>query len=365
MIRIAIVSSIPPPYGGVSVHVERLLSILRETGVPFCLYEQQGKSDPRRSIVPASRSASWFIRFLLFTSESIVHLHTSSLPAVVAACYLLSMRRKKCIITFHSEHPIRAYERYGRIVRRIVRIGLQRAAHVVAVSQRVADWVLESGLAPRRVTVCPAFLPPTREQLSEDNLSEDIREFLDTHSPIVGTHGWYGSFINGKHVYAFDLLVTLIEEMQRLWPSIGFYTVISGVYEKKHREEIRKTITARGLDRNWLVIERDFHAAALYQKSSVFLRPTLTDGDAVSIRECLWLGVPVLASDAVNRPEGCVTFKTSDLQSLIETLHQMLLNPVEYTKRLPVRETTLGAGPILDIYKEMLTTVESRGRRKK
>ena len=42
------------------------------------------------------------------------------------------------------------------------------------------------------------------------------------------------------------------------------------------------------------------------------MRPTRTDGDAVSIREAMHFGRPVVASDAVPRPEGVVTFPSRD-----------------------------------------------------
>ena len=36
--------------------------------------------------------------------------------------------------------------------------------------------------------------------------------------------------------------------------------------------------------------------------TDVLLKPTNTDGDAISVREALYLGVPVVASDVVERP---------------------------------------------------------------
>ena len=37
---------------------------------------------------------------------------------------------------------------------------------------------------------------------------------------------------------------------------------------------------------------------------TILLRTTLYDGDAVSVREALWIGTPVIASDNGMRPEG-------------------------------------------------------------
>ena len=41
--------------------------------------------------------------------------------------------------------------------------------------------------------------------------------------------------------------------------------------------------------------------------AEVYLRPTLTDGDAISVREAIAAGVPVLASDVVVRPAAVRT----------------------------------------------------------
>jgi glycosyltransferase involved in cell wall biosynthesis len=50
--------------------------------------------------------------------------------------------------------------------------------------------------------------------------------------------------------------------------------------------------------------------------SDVFVRPTFTDGDSISVREALSLGIPVIASDCVERPDGVVLFKTGNAGDL-------------------------------------------------
>ena len=47
----------------------------------------------------------------------------------------------------------------------------------------------------------------------------------------------------------------------------------------------------------------------------IFLRPTYTDGDSASIFECLSLGVSVIASDAVKRPDQCAIFESRSQES--------------------------------------------------
>ena len=42
--------------------------------------------------------------------------------------------------------------------------------------------------------------------------------------------------------------------------------------------------------------------------TKLFIRATTTDGDSVSLREALYFGAPILASDVVPRPDGVMLF---------------------------------------------------------
>ena len=60
------------------------------------------------------------------------------------------------------------------------------------------------------------------------------------------------------------------------------------------------------------------------QKLAVFLRPTFFDGDSVSVREALALGVPVVASDTGCRPDSVRLFKVGDCEDLCLQLDSAL-----------------------------------------
>jgi glycosyltransferase involved in cell wall biosynthesis len=59
-------------------------------------------------------------------------------------------------------------------------------------------------------------------------------------------------------------------------------------------------------------------------EADVFVRPTNTDGDANSVREALYLGVPAVASDVVERPAGTILFRTRDLDDLEAKVRSVL-----------------------------------------
>jgi glycosyltransferase involved in cell wall biosynthesis len=48
----------------------------------------------------------------------------------------------------------------------------------------------------------------------------------------------------------------------------------------------------------------------------IIVRPTRSEGDALSVREGLSAGVPVIATDVVERPSGTVTFRRDDIPGL-------------------------------------------------
>lgn len=54
---------------------------------------------------------------------------------------------------------------------------------------------------------------------------------------------------------------------------------------------------------------------ALIKQSDIVVRATSTDGDSLSVREALYAGKPVVATDCVDRPSGTILFKYNDRQS--------------------------------------------------
>ncbi len=76
----------------------------------------------------------------------------------------------------------------------------------------------------------------------------------------------------------------------------------------------QKLIQDSGLDEQMFAIGDVTHEAclAIIARSDLFVRPTLSDGDAISVREAIAMDTPVVASDVVARPEGTLCFKTGD-----------------------------------------------------
>jgi glycosyltransferase involved in cell wall biosynthesis len=84
------------------------------------------------------------------------------------------------------------------------------------------------------------------------------------------------------------------------------------------------------------------HASALGLLTCVdaFVRPTTADGDAISVREALTLGIPCVASDVSLRPRGTHLFKTGDAAALAAAIERALTEG-------PLPTDRVDAGPFL------------------
>ena len=324
--RIAIVGTLPPPFGGVTVHIRRKLQVMADAKIPYRIYEQTGKSSDDKTIVPAKNGAKNFLKLMCSLRENLVHFHTNRLDALAIGTWILRLRRKQYVITVHSEKPERVISSKNFLMRIIYNRPFQKAKHLICVNDNIQKYMLSLGVPAERTTVIPAFLPPTPNERSPDNVPDEVKQFTAKFDQIVGTHGWFGYFVNGTHLYSFDHLVKLAEYLKQHRPGVGMFTIISGtkVNEHDHRSEIMKLREEKGLTDSWLIIESQFTAASLLEQSDVFVRPTTSDGDSVSIRECLFLGTPVIASDAAVRPEGCLVFKTREYDQMLSLVNKTL-----------------------------------------
>ncbi|MGB8508341.1 MAG: hypothetical protein WCD76_08045, partial [Pyrinomonadaceae bacterium] len=59
-------------------------------------------------------------------------------------------------------------------------------------------------------------------------------------------------------------------------------------------------------------------------EGDLFLRTTLYDGDAISVREALHIGVPVIATDNGMRPDGVRLIPISNGAALVEAITSQL-----------------------------------------
>jgi glycosyltransferase involved in cell wall biosynthesis len=163
---------------------------------------------------------------------------------------------------------------------------------------------------------------------------------MGQHKPLLSTVLFF------RPEYGFDLLVAGLARLKRLHPSVGCLVMGTG----EQRAEAGKRVRESGLEESVLLLGDVNHDAclALISACDLFLRPTLEDGDSISVREALSLGVPVVASRVGTRPPGAILFQAGDVEDM--------LAKVELAFTVERGSQSQGAGCIdrlLEIYRQV------------
>ena len=161
--------------------------------------------------------------------------------------------------------------------------------------------------------VLPAFLSAESPEVSPES---GLLAWIGRHRPLFSTVLFF------RPEYGFDLLVAALARLSCLYPSFGCLVMGSG----EQRAEAGKRVREAGLEENILLLGDVNHDAclALMSVCDVFLRPTLEDGDSISVREALSLGVPVVASRVGTRPAGAILFHPGDVEEMLATVELAL-----------------------------------------
>ena len=93
----------------------------------------------------------------------------------------------------------------------------------------------------------------------------------------------------------------------------------NGLYQKYSR-----LIKDEVLDEVITLIPHPISFINLVLKSHLVIRATNTDGDALTVREAIYLDRKIIASDVTKRPEGTILFKNRDSEDLFQKIKKTL-----------------------------------------
>lgn len=316
--NIVLLGPLPPPHGGVSVHLNRLTAGL-QCGVKLVKVEsEQGEKE-------SFLSFAW--RVLRASRRGILHSHVHN-PWTL---WLLGWRHAilgPTLVTVHNERVPSWVASLSVWKRLIVLSGLRRVGHFVAVSEAVRVGLIALGVPDERITVLAAFLPPSRLVWESEVLPEGVAAFVATHSPLVSMNAYHLSNLDGIPLYGADMGVELLRGLRMTLPDAGLVLYVATDPSGTEVDALQSRIAEAGLGDHFLVISGSKPFGPLLVQANAYVRPTSTDGDSVSVREALCLGIPVVASDACIRPSGTHVFEGRNSNALLQMTLVALDNPV-------------------------------------
>ncbi len=313
---LVLVGPVAPPLGGVSTHVERLARLLGRDGLSVGILNHF--ADCRNPLVIGALRRNparywWEMRRL---HASVVHYHHARWSTLMAAALARGRGSGAWVITVHG-HELEPYLRSRRPgVARLTRWAMRRFDRVIAVSDAVADYVLElTGIRP---SVIPAYLPADVAAGGGDD---------GDRPPTVVVSAYKVGRAPSSDLYGLDVAGAVYAAAAAAMPNLHLEIFLAqaprGADARRYLDQsLQPARRVGGAER--VNVHVGEALAPAFRDRSVYLRPTRTDGDAVSIREAMDATVPVIASDAVPRPPGVVTVPLDAIDRWVAAISRAL-----------------------------------------
>jgi len=318
--RILIFGIFPPPLGGISNHILRAKDILEEDGNEVYVFDISRERKKKKNIV-SLRNPIGFIKGLIITCDH-VHVHQSGfqwffLPFIVTHRIL----KHPITITYHS---LRTNFK-GFFIKYLFRFQNNLVDEIVAVNSNIKSIIIQYN-SKSKVQVIPAFIPPKFKEKDFKILPIWILKFFDNHNPIITANAYKLQFYNGFDLYGLDLLIELCYRLKALYPDIGFVVLLSTIGNHDYYKKLLNMLAEKEIEKNFIIVNEKIQFYPFLMKSDIFIRPTNTDGDSISIRESLFFNIPTISSDVVKRPESTIIFQNRNINDLLNKTLSILKN---------------------------------------
>jgi len=334
--KIDIVGSYPPPYGGISIHIKRLSDYLNEIGIKHKVYDTSAASGndmllkKGENVIPVTNPIQWALKYLYSCDADIVHLDAADnwKLRIYMGLVIGLIRRKELIITINGNdiswpYAISCLRKHdssfiGNTITKLIISSHKLASLVICTNHDIKDLVLSLGIKPERINIISAFIPPLIKEVDITRIPPDILDFIESHTPVISAGAFRISFYDDQDLYGIDMCIELCARLKSLYPKIGFVFCLPDIGDEDYFSRMKRDIRDKNIEDGFLFITHPLDEVyTIWQKSDIFVRPTVSDGDAVSLREALYLKTPSLASNVVPRPKGTILFKNRNMEDFV------------------------------------------------
>jgi glycosyltransferase involved in cell wall biosynthesis len=336
----------PPPNGGVQTHIAALVDFLRQSGIECDVMNltRFRRASANGIFYPSNSFA--VLAHLLSHRYDIIHLHIGGRIflrqlGLAIACSILPQTH--CILTFHSGGYPSSEEGRSAHARSLRALALRRFDRIIAVNSEIAAFFERLGVRREHISLISPHSTPASVTNSAD-LPAVVEKFFHDHQPLLITVGLLES------EYDLPLQIAAMKRVRQKWSNAGLLIAGSGSLH----DALRQQIDSQPYAKHILLYGDLPHAATLQAitRADLMLRTTWYDGDALSVREALHFGLPVIATDNGMRPEGVRLIPPRDENALLAAIDGALAMP------RPKRQAASASGnenlvPVLDLYREL------------
>ena len=353
--------TIPPPYGGITAYVKRVVDQLTEDGYIVGGYYTPDNKDPKISgsilfdLIDWDLSAPKICKFywhakriLEIMPYKLIHYH--GLENMILIWIFYHFCKKKIVITVHSSMIMSFYYRTSSINKFFIKQIASSDAQWIAVSEQAKSEMQKLPFKFNKpISVIPAYIPPTMK--FDKPFPGQMLRYIESHNKIITFYGHSFMLHEGKDVYGFNNALKLFKDvLNQTNENIGFVLCLAESKDTEKIDKLHKIANQLNVDDKiyWQIGAID-NFQFLLAKTDVYIRPTFTDGDSIAIHEVLDMGVQVVTSDVCLRPKGAVTYAYGDevdfarkvLSSLQEKKKQIKPNYIFYNEMKTIYQSML------------------------
>ena len=232
--------------------------------------------------------------------------------------------------------------------RLIIRGTLRLGGRIVCRNEQMRKAVIGMGADSSKISVLPGFLGIHSHQRAP--VPAAIREFMEKHSHVLGATVYVPESGVLLPEYGIELVIGAVKKLRAAYPRLGVVIMGPGPEVKSQIKELTD------IDPHLMFTGPMPHETVLdvMKKLTIFVRPTHTDGDSISVREALALGVPVVASDTYFRPDGVSIFRKGDLHDLVEKLRHAIEQSGDLSPKPRQGVQSDTATRLLNIYQDLV-----------
>jgi glycosyltransferase involved in cell wall biosynthesis len=312
---ILIAGPLPPPAGGISIHIHRLQHVLKEH-YNIILVDESRVQKPGIFNLFTFR---FFTYLSLVKQADLLFIHSGNRFFKKLHILMGRIFRKKILITIHGygKKRLSMFRRWDELI-----YGL--AHQIILVNKEIYQKVQ---LPPGKCIIRNAFLPPIldEEKPLPTHVQERIHQAKREGKIILSNNASRLDTFKGQDLYGLDICLKAVHNLVKEGIPVDCIFCVSSLSNGKERfDAAQEYIKTHQLESNFLLINEKMSFVQLISKSDLVLRTTNTDGDSLTIRESLYLKKPVLASDAVKRPTGTHLFISRDQEDLNYELKRMV-----------------------------------------
>lgn len=325
--RVALLGPLPPPLGGVSVHVERMIAKLQQQNNCVSHFDTTNEIRYKKFFGIMVYCIRLFF-FLIINRPSIIMYHTTYLRnALIELLFLVCFKKILSIKFLLIEHDCRFVYHLTESQKTLYAQIVASVDTQIFIGSQTQQSFRDVGLCAQQTNLEAAFLPPDTRNAQQLRLRYPVslHRFLQAHTSIILANAFQLSMLNGKDLYGFDQLIEAFARYHKSAPQAGLVLMLAQKGDVQLFDAIQQSITSQALDPHIYILVGNYLLWPLFAYADLFVRPTLSDGESVSVQEALYFGVPVVASDVCVRPQQCIKYEPANTTDLARKLSYVLM----------------------------------------